>query len=464
MQSRRDQVQAQSHLLGRLSAALVAGEPDGLETPHRRTTVGLLAGILVAALVAGGFTLYGFFAPGGATAWRRAGALVVEKETGSRYLFLDGRLRPVLNYASARLLLGEDLAVVTVSAKSLRGVAHGQPVGIVGAPDVLPAGGLAGAHWTACAPAATDLAGTETTALTLAVAATADGTALPADRAVLARPAGDPAAGHLIWNGRRFRLTAPWLPAVLGHDGPAVTVPAAWLDLLPAGPDLGPVAVPGRGEAGPVVDGEPTRVGQLFTARTAEGSERHYLLRRDGLVRLTPLAYALLAADPATVAGYDGRAVVPTPLSPAALARLPVAARPPLADELPEVAPAAASRGPGLAWCLRFGADGRPRVVAARAVTASGIVRGGVGVTRTARTADAVGVAPGLGGLLVAGRGGEPGTGYYLVTDAGVKYPLAGGAVAERLGYPPANATVVSPDLIDLLPTGPALDPRGVVG
>ncbi|MFC5945599.1 type VII secretion protein EccB [Micromonospora harpali] len=97
-------------------------------------------------------------------------------------------------------------------------------------------------------------------------------------------------------------------------------------------------------------------------------------------------------------------------------------------------------------------------------MTASGIVRGGVGVTRTPRTADAVAVAPGLGGLLVAGRGGEPGTGYYLVTDAGVKYPLAGGAVAERLGYPPANATVVSPDLIDLLPTGPTLDPRGVVG
>ncbi|MGX4653657.1 type VII secretion protein EccB [Micromonospora sp. SCSIO 07396] len=464
MQSRRDQVQAQSHLLGRLSAALVAGEPDGLETPHRRTTVGLLAGVLVAALVVGGFTLYGFFAPGGATAWRRAGALVVEKETGSRYLYLDGRLRPVLNYASARLLLGEELAVVTVSAKSLRGVAHGQPLGIVGAPDVLPAGGLAGVGWTACAPGVTDLAGTETTALTLSVAPAADGTPLAADRAVLVRPTGDPTAGYLIWNGHRFRLTAPWLPAVLGHDGPPVTVPAAWLDLVPAGVDLGPVPVPGRGEAGPTVDGQPTRIGQLFTARPADGEQRHYLLRRDGLARLTPLAYALLAADPATVAGYGGRAVVPTVLSPAALARLPLAARPPVAEELPAVAPAAAIRSPGLAWCLRFGADGRPRVVAARPAPASAIVRGGVGVTRTTHTADAVTVAPGYGGLVVAGRAGQPGTTYHLVTDAGVKYPLAGAAVAERLGYAPATATVVSPDLIDLLPTGPALDPARVVG
>ncbi|MBM7075249.1 type VII secretion protein EccB [Micromonospora humida] len=464
MQSRRDQVQAQSHLLGRLTAALVAGEPDGLETPHRRTTVGLLAGVLVAALVVGGFTLYGFFAPGGATAWRKAGSLVVEKETGSRYLYLDGRLRPVLNYASARLLLGEELAVVTVSAKSLRGVAHGQPLGIVGAPDVLPAGGLAGVGWTACAPSATDLAGTETTALTLSVAPAADGTPLAADRAVLVRPTGDPTAGYLIWNGQRFRLTAPWLPAVLGHDGPPVTVPAAWLDLVPAGVDLGPVAVPGRGEAGPEVDGQPTRIGQLFTARPADGAERHYLLRRDGLARLTPLAYALLAADPATVAGYGGRVVVPTVLSPAALARLPLVARPPVAEELPAVAPAAASRAAGLAWCLRFGADGRPRVVAARPVPATGIVRGGVGVTRTAHTADAVAVTPGRGGLVVTGRAGQPGTGYHLVTDAGVKYPLAGAAVAERLGYAPATATVVSPDLIDLLPTGPALDPARVVG
>lgn len=62
----------------------------------------------------------------------------MEKETGTRYLFLDGRLRPVRNYASALLLTGKGAAVRTVAAKALSDVPHGAPIGIDGAPDSLP--------------------------------------------------------------------------------------------------------------------------------------------------------------------------------------------------------------------------------------------------------------------------------------------------------------------------------------
>src|SRR5689334_19902222 len=150
MQSRRDQVQAQSYLLGRLTTALVTAELDTLETPHRRTVTGLFGGLLVAALVAGGFTVYGLFVPGGATTWQTAGELIVEKETGSQYLYIGGTLRPVLNYTSARLLIGDQPTVDSVSYKSLAGTPRGTAIGIVGAPDSLPAQSLAGASWTAC--------------------------------------------------------------------------------------------------------------------------------------------------------------------------------------------------------------------------------------------------------------------------------------------------------------------------
>jgi type VII secretion protein EccB len=460
MQSRRDQVQAQSYLLGRLTAALVTAELDTLETPHRRSVTGLIGGVLVAALVVGGFTVYGMFVPGGATSWREAGKLVVEKETGSQYLYLEGRLRPVLNYASARLLIGEPPKVDSVSAASLAGTPRGTPIGIVGAPDSLPAPSLGAAAWTACAPSMTDAAGLDTTALTLAVGPAGDDPVVGPDRAVPVRAAGDDPTAYLIWNGHRFRLTAPWVATVLGYDGAPATVPAVWLDLIPAGADLGPVEVAGRGDAGPAIDGRPTRVGQLFTA----GDDRYYLLRADGISRLTATAYAVLSGDPATARAYPGGVVTTTPISPAALARLPVSPQVAPDGGFPGTPPPAASAD-GLAWCLRSVTDGAAQLLTARPAPASGIVRIGVGVTRTARTADAVTVAAGVGGLAVTGRPGEaPGTGYFLVTDAGVKYPLAGAKVAETLGYPPTTAVVVSPDLLDLLPTGPVLDPARVVG
>lgn len=433
MQSRRDQAQAQSYLMGRLTSALVTGELDSMEAPHRRTVTGFVAGILVAALVAAGFTMYGLFVPGGSATWRQAGTLIVEKETGTRYLYAGGLLRPVLNYVSAKLLLGADMTVTTVSANSLAGTAHGQPVGIVGAPDTLPTTGLTGAWWTACAPP-------------LMLGITPDALGTPETRAL---PVTADGTGFLIWNGHRYRMTAPWVAKVLGYAGTAVTVPAAWLDLVPAGPDLGPLDVPGRGSAGPAVDGRATRVGQLFTA----GDDRYYVLLSDGLATLTATAYGLLAGDPRN-SGVSIRQI-----SPAGLAGLPTSTATPGANLPAEPPPPVTVDGYG--WCLRTDGDGNVTLIDSRVVTrTSAVVRPALGVTRTASTADAVAVEPGLGGLVADRRG----TTFYLVTDSGTKYPLASTAVAKTLGYDTAAAAAISPGLLDLLPTGPLLGPAQVTG
>ncbi|MEU4240066.1 type VII secretion protein EccB [Actinoplanes sp. NPDC026619] len=452
MQSRRDQAHAQSYLLGRLTAGLVTGELDQSESPHRRAITGLVAGVLVAALVAGGFTVYGLFVPGGATSWRKSGTVVVEKETGTRYLYAQGRLRPVLNYASAKLLLGDQLTVKSVAGGSLAGVPHGLPVGIVGAPDGLPTRGIGNTWWTACAPVSDGR-----TALTVEIGDSPAGTPLDAGHAL---PVSSGGASYVIWDGHRYRLSESWVSAVLGYTGAAVEVPPAWLDLMPAGPDLGPLDVPGRGSPGPAADGAPTRVGQLFTA----GDDRWYVLRADGLSRLTSTAYALLAGDPKTALAYPDGVVTATRISPAALARIAASTTAAPGADLPAAFPAAAPSA-GITWCVQNSPTEQTRLVAAGAVPALNVTRAGVGLTREARTADAVAVEPGLGGLAVAGRRDEaPGSTYYLVTDAGTKYPLAGAAVAKTLGYSPDAAIVISPDLLDLLPTGPLLDPARVVG
>ncbi|RKR86742.1 type VII secretion protein EccB [Micromonospora pisi] len=462
MQSRRDQVQAQTYVLGRLTGALVSAEPDGLENPNRRMVVGAISGLLVAALVVAGFTIYGFIVPGGSSKWRAAGALVLEKETGTRYVFVDGTLRPVLNYSSARLLFEKEPKVVSVSTRSLKEVPHGQPVGIVGAPDALPAPGTVAAQaWTVCALANRDQAGALSTATTLTIERVVDGPRrdrpLGADDAIVATAAGE---SFLVWRGRRLRIAEPWLARVLGYDRSAFAVEAGWLESVPVGPDLAPLTIPGRGTAGPVIDGRQAHVGELFVARTASPPERRYLLQRDGLAELTPLAYTIAAADPETTKLYGGRPAVPFELSPGALAQLPVSRQAVLPAGLPETPPRLAEVAGGGTWCVRHTmADGGVEVTADLPVLASAAVRDGVGLTRTSRTAARVAVEPGVGGLVLAGRVDQAaGSGFYLVTDAGVKFPLASGAVAEQLGYPSAGARPVPRRLLEMLPTGPLLE------
>src|SRR6266545_48093 len=352
MQSRRDQVQAQSYVLGRLTAALVMAEPEAVENPHRRILVGTVAGALVAALAVAGCAVFGFLRPGGASSWRAPGTVVVEKETGSRYVLVNGALRPILNYTSAVLLFGKRPVMVAVSAASLRSVPRGVPVGIVGAPDALPGpAGLDGVAWTVCAVASRDQAGTLFTATTLAADRAPAGRPLDDDHAIAVRAPGGQT--FLIWRGRRFQFTRNWLVRAFGYDATPVTVEASWLEQLPVGSDIAPMSVPQRGTAGPAVDGRATRIGQLFVAHVVGTAERYYLLQRDGLSQLSATGVAVMSSDPETAQAYGSGPVEPTELTAAALSALPTSTQPAMPADLPDRPPASASTGSDHVWCTR---------------------------------------------------------------------------------------------------------------
>ncbi|MBB2940606.1 type VII secretion protein EccB [Actinoplanes lutulentus] len=449
-QSRRDQVQAQSYVLGRLTSALVTGDPERSENPHRRTVTGVVVGVLITALVVAGSGLYGYLRPGGSTAWRKPGTLVLEKETGSRYVFTDGQLRPVLNYASARLLFGADPPRVSVSSRSLTGVTRGLPVGVVAAPDALPrADALTGVTWTACPAVGSGL--------TLALATEASGEPL-AERAVVVSPGRG--QNFLIWRGHRYQLGAAWMARVFGYDGPVVPVDSRWPELLPPAADINPVEVPGRGEPGPRVQGEQTLIGQLFVVRLDGADDRYYVLLRDGFSPLTATGYAIVAADPQTAKAYPGGAVAPIPVGPPALAEVPVSERRLVPQQAPPVPPAIGVAGDERAWCVRRDAAGITEVVADAPAAGQS--------PDTDQSQDAAAVirlAPGSGGLVAPGRTGQTaGTARYLITDAGLRYPVPTTDAAEALGYAPDTATPVPPEWLRLLPEGPALDLSAVRG
>jgi type VII secretion protein EccB len=460
--NRRDQVHAHGFMVGRLVSALMRAEPDMAVPPLRRSWSGLIIGSLIAALVVAGFAVMSFVAPGGAFAWRKPGTLILDKGTGTRYVLADGRLHPVLNYASARLLLGAKLTVDSVPSKSLKDVPRGGPVGINGAPDSLPDPEGEGGAWLACASSAGGKP-----ALSLLIGTGADERPLSARQAALVRTSDG--TTYLVTGGRRLRVTAPWVTRALGFsDDAAIGVRDAWVNALPTGPDLPPPATPGAGHKAPDLDGHAANVGEVFVVRGAGTDQRPYLLTTGGLQPMTQTAAALALSDPETAKAYPGGTVGARDLSPAALAASKVLSTPAWMAQLPPTPPTLDAVTAGRMPCVRSVPAGN-RVetslvtVPALPVTAANAVPAAAG-TATAgdpagnRIADQVEVAPEAGLLArTLPAPGVPGEGLYLVTEDGTKFPVENDAAATALGYSTSAAVAVPADLLALIPTGPVL-------
>ncbi|MGC4879760.1 type VII secretion protein EccB [Micromonospora sp. DT43] len=463
MESRKDQVHAYFYTVSRLNSAVMQGRPDPHEPPNYRPVLGMVIGILLAIVVAGGFGIYGIFRPGGDSSWRQAGVVIAVKETGARYLLLEGQLRPVLNYATARLVLGSSTParLVQVSRNSLKGVPVGAPIGIPGAPDAVPvAERLHSGAWTVCAQPPEPSGAAATTLLlgdlTTPVALTdREGfLVVTADR-----------QRYLVWQGRRYRLDERAAVALGYAAVEPVFVTPAWLNPVPAGRDLASPEVGGRGSAGPSIGGRASVIGQVYEVRNpASDVPEMFLSRSDGFVRLSRTAAALVLADPAIRKAYTGGVIAPIPVRPDELAGATVTGSAEFVDGYPPEPPKPVS-GPSTLPCVGF-RPSKETVTVSLTRVATSAVRDALPVPRTAvaagGTVDRVLIAAGTG--VLARNPYAPGGGgaLYLVSEYGVKFPLPPSGAAA-LGYAGAAPVDVPAELLELLPTGPVLDPAAAL-
>ncbi|MGW2654581.1 type VII secretion protein EccB [Streptomyces sp. NPDC001478] len=474
MQSRKDQVQAHMFVMGRLTSGMLRGDPDSPESPVGRTNRGMAWGIGLGAVLAVGFLLFGLISPAGSRAWRQESALIVQKDTGTRYLYLGGKLRPVRNYASAKLIAADRLKAVQVSGASLRGEPHGTPVGIPGAPDSLPAAGdLETGAWQVCAdePEHTGPDGTGRAAVTtLRVGFPVAGTSPGAGRALLVE--GPDGRRYALWGNHRLRIGGHGAAESLGYAGATPTrVSAAFLDSVPAGPDLEAPDVEGRGTAGPRIGGAAGRIGQVYVLDSPGAASQHYLLEKAGLRALSAPGAALVLGDDRTAKlAYGGAAPAAIRLTADQLARHrapATAVRDPA--QWPTRTPSVQEPGPGTAVCAQITPDGaspRVRLALLPGAAAADAPAAGPEIARACLPVDGVGIRPGGGALVQAlGAGGSViGTTTYLVTDVGVKYRLPDATSVERLGLKGGHAQAVPSRLLDMLPTGPVLDAAVATG
>jgi type VII secretion protein EccB len=455
MKSRKDQVQAHAYVVSRLTAALVHAEPDAPESPLRRTGLGSFGGLMIGALLVAGFLVWGLISPASKATALTQGELIMVNGTGARYVYADGALRPVLNWSSALLLMGGSTTMTAVSPASLAGIPQGQPLGIVGAPDSLPAASaLNTGSWLACSQVSGGAP-----IVSLGIGARPKVAQIPADDAVVVAV---PGAQYLLWHGQRLRIDAPWILDALGlNRAPVIATTQVWLNAVPAGPDLQPLSVAGAGDPGPVLGGLHTRVGQVLLVHNVGSQGELYVVMARGIAPVTSTQAALLLTGPATAAAYPDAAAAPIQVSPAAIAQAPAAGAG-LADGagVPSAPPGDYAPGGGADPCMDYAGPGTsaPRLVFTAPPPGTPPALGAPGVTASPQSADLISVVPD-GGALVRPQAapGVAGASLFLVTDAGVKFPVPSADVAA-LGYRAGQAAPLPAALLGLLPTGPALD------
>ena len=449
----RAQVSGYRFGLARAEHALVRRDVRMIHDPMRAQTRSVAAGVIVAVLLLAAAGVYGLIRPAPSI----GDARIVSDPGGGLYVDVEGVLHPVLNLASARLVVGGPEPVRGVGARALSERPRGATLGIPGAPASLPGPAHDGAStWTVCD-------GSDGTAL---LAGPTTGSAAPGEAGVLV------SHGSGVWllyseiDGEfrapvRARVDTTRIEVIraLGLEGRRPRpVSAALLGTFGERPALAVPVIDRRGERGPL--GLP--VGTVVRTTSVAGVAGYRVILPDGVQTIPATTAEMLRA----VDGGNGSTV--HEVSPADLARVSAVTTLDVAHH-PASAPAIAAgevlcrtwsrdRGERRARETMFVGDRLPLPPQARPVPLGS--RDGVGPAL-----DAVFVAAGtLEHLAVTGSAADsPLAGQqFVVTDGGVRHRIVGADAAAALGLgddPPRAPWSV----IGLLPTGPELSRAGAL-
>lgn len=416
-------------MVRRIEAALLGRAPSSDERGRRPHVVGfLLALTILAASVA-----TAVFRPAAVPA---DAPLVMSRQSGALFVRIGGTLHAAANLTSARLILGTPAIPRVVDDDGLGSVGRGPVVGIVGAPHRLePPLDSGDLRWAVCE----NPDGTTTVGIPAS-----DVVPSPNEGAILVRlPNGD-GSTYLVYGGRRAMIDVadPAIERTFRLAGVApVPVSLTALNLIP---EVSPIVMPhiqGAGEQSAVGS---FPVGSVLRVERAGDVAELYVVLRHGLQRIGRTAADLIrSADGLEITTVSPNVVVRSPLvDELALGDYP--------DEVPAVS------GAGSPVCVSW-QDMRTTV------SRTDLPR----IPDPVHLAQADGPGPAIdfvglpvgrsADLVVAARDGTAGSGTrYLITGAGVAFPLHDSASATALGLTESPAAVPEP-VIAGLPAGPEL-------
>ncbi|MCX2931084.1 type VII secretion protein EccB [Mycobacterium sp. CVI_P3] len=427
--SLRAQVSAQRFVLRRLEYSILGRAMPSRHDPLRAQKLALLAGCAAAA----GMLVLDVILGSARHDKIPDDALVMVRQSGALFVRVDGRLRPVADLTSARLILGSPATPRLVDAAALARVVDGPVLGIPGAPRSLgTVTAPVDVRWDVC-----DEADGTTTVSVGDDAAPAE---LDPNAAVLVTAAHGDGAVYLLYDGKRAMIDPgdPATARALHLDGVvARKVSATVLNVVPEVPAINPPRVAGLAERSGT-GGLP--VGTVVRVSRADSPE-YYVVLRGGLQRVGRLTVDLIRfANPAT-----STEIPEVPLE--------LVARSPLIDALPvgtypDDTPSLLDVGEELCATWLSGrsgiAVGRPTGDRIEAVVLAGADGDGPGV-------DKARMSPGRSLDVVDPSAATR----YLIGAAGVRFPVKdSAATALGLDGEPAAAPWA---ILSALPSGPEL-------
>jgi len=470
MATKKDQLQAHQFSVQRMTSALVTRETDPEQPPFKRSLAaafGSVAILVIALAVAG---VYGLVVPGGSKAWRGGDVVVVEKETGTRFVYVDGHLHPVTNYTSALLALGKYGEVRRVSRRSLAGAPRGPLIGIEDAPDALPdRKRLLTGGWTLCSEPTLDTSGAPTSESVLMIGSRPARDEPLGDAAMLVEvmETGDQ---YLIRNGYRHRIQKSDTTTVglaLGSE-PWARVGSAFVAALPDGDPIAPIVTASLGKPSTAIpDRKRVLTGQLFVVTTASGAQQYYVALRDRLRPITALQYDIQRAHRPVTAAYGGKAPTAIQLGLLSLGRAESPSTRAEEGQAPRTRPefVAPRNGRGTV-CATYQPGAMVPTVSIDAAmpprdrAAATVKRGKLGTA----LADRILVEPGAAAVVEAMPSDQAKAGTIsVITDLGRAYPLSDPKVLESLGYKGIQPLRIPAQLVARIPQGSGLDPTAAI-
>lgn len=441
MASKKDLVEGQAFSRRRLITAFVSGSPGGREVEPGKPLRAVVGGVVLSAVLVVGALAVGLLSPTLPNGWNDD-SLVIAKDSGARYVALQGTLYPVINTTSARLLVPSGFKVVSAADDKLTDSPRGDTVGIIGAPDALPTeSSLIRSGWASC---------TSRSGGVLTRIGRGSVTAKASDQAVLANVDGQL---FMVDNGFRYPIAQGNSQAVLrafALDTATIqNTTAAWVTLFAPGPELAPLSVPNAGQPVTGVGGLPpgVAVGTVVFDAADTQQRRKYVVEQGGTVtQLSDLAYALYKL------GSGSNQSVTVGLTTAQLSSLATGAAI-VPDQWPTLVPTLMTDTP--CAVLTSGTGTTRPAVALGSTTRISPVDGDV----------ATAVDPGAGALIRAiGAASVTNGPVVLIDQTGTAFPVTGSdsdKPLERLGYTDSDIVPVPQAWLALFKSGPTLSVTG---
>jgi type VII secretion protein EccB len=475
----RAQVNGYRLLVRRLEHALIRADSRMIHDPMRGQIRALLVGMVIAMLISGAAGVLAFFRPipnfGNST-------IMLSKSSGTLFVRIGDHLHPVLNLASARLIVGKNDPPKQVDDKFLNTVALGPAVGIVGAPSSINGGDdMAMSSWTVCdstqPPSVTEQARAsvvETTVLANNPVLGDDIRAASPEQMILTR-AGD--TTYLVYNGLRAAINPadPTLRNALRLDDSEIReVSPGLLNSFPLVDPIAPIDIQGVGEPTSYLP-DTYRVGSILKTVDSRGDQLYAVLR-EGLQPISAVTADIIRYGNPQSPTVPG----PTGISPALVRGVRIVHTLPV-DRYPAVPPRFVRADPDRVVCMSW-----QRNNSAAEATTHLLVGNRLPLPNDAqpvRLAAADGGGPGLDTMYL-----KPGTGEYVqatgdepdsralgqlfyINDVGVRFHVKDEATATALGV----AGVQKPGSINampqsapwsvlaLLPSGPELSQQAAL-